>query len=40
MTIGAVVITVVFMLVIMLVSLGVISYRNLKKNPKELLTEL
>ena len=40
MTIGAVMITVVFMLVIMLVSLGVISYRNLKKNPKELLTEL
>ena len=40
MTISAVVITVVFMLVIMLVSLGVISYRNLKKNPKELLTEL
>lgn len=40
MTIGAVTITVVFMLVIMLVSLGIISYRNLKKNPKELLTEL
>ena len=40
MTTSAVVITVVFMLVIMLVSLGVISYRNLKKNPKELLTEL
>jgi len=40
MTTNAVVITVVFMLVIMLVSLGVISYRNLKKNPKELLTEL
>lgn len=40
MTISAVVITVVFMLVIILVSLGVISYRNLKKNPKELLTEL
>ena len=40
MTISAVVITVVFMLVIMLFSLGVISYRNLKKNPKELLTEL
>ena len=40
MTINAVVITVVFMLVVMLVSLGVISYRNLKKNPKELLTEL
>ena len=40
MTISAVVITVVFMLVVMLVSLGVISYRNLKKNPKELLTEL
>ena len=40
MTISAVVITVVFMLAVMLVSLGVISYRNLKKNPKELLTEL
>ena len=40
MTIGAVVITVVFMLAIILVSLGIISYRNLKKNPKELLTEL
>ena len=40
MTISAVVITVVFMLVVMLVSLEVISYRNLKKNPKELLTEL
>ena len=40
MTIGAVVITVVFMLVVLLVSLGIISYRNLKKNPKELLTEL
>ena len=40
MTTNAVVITVIFMLVIILVSLGVISYRNLKKNPKELLTEL
>lgn len=40
MTISAVVITVVFMLAIMLISLGIISYRNLKKNPKELLTEL
>ena len=40
MTISAVVITVVFMLVIILISLGIISYRNLKKNPKELLTEL
>lgn len=40
MTISAVVITVVFMLAIILVSLGIISYRNLKKNPKELLTEL
>ena len=40
MTIGAVMITVVFMLAIILVSLGIISYRNLKKNPKELLTEL
>ena len=40
MAIGAVVITVVFMLAIILVSLGIISYRNLKKNPKELLTEL
>lgn len=40
MTTNAVVITVVFMLVIILVSLGIISYRNLKKNPKELLTEL
>ena len=40
MTTNAVVITVVFMLAIILVSLGIISYRNLKKNPKELLTEL
>ena len=40
MTTNAVAITVVFMLVIILVSLGIISYRNLKKNPKELLTEL
>lgn len=40
MTTNAVMITVVFMLAIILVSLGVISYRNLKKNPKELLTEL
>ena len=40
MTISAVVITVVFMLAVILVSLGGISYRNLKKNPKELLTEL
>ena len=40
MTTNAVAITVVFMLAIILVSLGVISYRNLKKNPKELLTEL
>ena len=40
MTTNAVAITVVFMLAIILVSLGIISYRNLKKNPKELLTEL
>ena len=40
MTIGAVTITVIFMLAVILVSLGIISYRNLKKNPKELLTEL
>ena len=40
MTTNAVMITVVFMLAIILVSLGIISYRNLKKNPKELLTEL
>lgn len=40
MTISAVAITVVFMLAVILVSLGIISYRNLKKNPKELLTEL
>ena len=40
MTTSAVVITVVFMLAVILVSLGIISYRNLKKNPKELLTEL
>ena len=40
MTTNSVAITVVFMLVIILVSLGIISYRNLKKNPKELLTEL
>ena len=40
MTTNAVMITVVFMLVVLLVSLGIISYRNLKKNPKELLTEL
>ena len=40
MTTNAVAITVVFMLAIILISLGIISYRNLKKNPKELLTEL
>ena len=40
MTTSAVVITVAFMLAVILVSLGIISYRNLKKNPKELLTEL
>ena len=40
MTTNAVMITVVFMLAIILVSLGIISYRNLKKNPKELLIEL
>ena len=40
MTTNVVAITVVFMLAIILVSLGIISYRNLKKNPKELLTEL
>lgn len=39
-TIGAIITVVIFMLVVVLLSLGFSTYKSLKKNPKELLTEL